>query len=84
MTLVLPNPWSRERWNITAQGKFARDHGMALATVYAHAVGVEPGATKPAPDAPSPTVVRERTVIRNKIFTTGRDGGGSSGSGAPE
>lgn len=84
MTLVLPNPWSRERWNITAQGQFLRDHGMALATVYSHAVGVEIGATKPAAEQPK-TVEKHTTriVTKNYFVSRGGDGAGSSGDGAP-
>lgn len=86
MTLVLPNPWSRERWNITAQGKFARDHGMALAAVYAHAAGVEIGATHPASKASVAKIERQTRIVNKSVtnITNVIGGGGISGSGAPE
>ena len=80
MTLTLPNPWSRELFNITAQGAFVRKHGMALAAAYARAAGVEIGATKPAPDAPAPTT-KHLTRIVNKNFPGGSRG--YSGDGPP-
>lgn len=81
-SLTLPNPWTRELFNLTAQGRFIRAHGIEIATLYARAAGVEIGATRPAPDAPAPKI-EQRNFIRNKIF----EGGGSrgyAGDGPPE
>jgi len=81
-TLTLPNPWEKANWNLTAQGRFIREHGLGIATLYARAAGVEIGATKPAPDAPAPKI-EQRNFIRNKIF----EGGGNrgyAGDGPPE
>ena len=84
MTLVLPNPWSRERWNITAQGKFVSDNSMVLATVYAHAAGVEIGATRPASEAPVPKIERQTRIVNKSVTNiTNVNGGGISGSGPP-
>jgi hypothetical protein len=42
------NPWSKEAWSITEQGKFLREHGIDKATQMAERAGVKIGATKPA------------------------------------
>jgi hypothetical protein len=41
------NPWSNAAWNVTAQGKLARQLGMAEAAKAAAAAGSYVGATKP-------------------------------------
>ena len=43
------NPWSREGWNVTAQGAYVRAHGAAKAGEMAARVGGTLGATKAAP-----------------------------------
>lgn len=46
------NPWSKEAWNVTAQGAYVRQHGEAKAREAAERVGSALGATKPpAPKA---------------------------------
>ncbi|AUR88708.1 coil containing protein [Vibrio phage 2.117.O._10N.261.45.E9] len=42
------NPWSKAGWNMTAQGKYVREHGMAKAEQMAKAAGSKVGATSPA------------------------------------
>jgi hypothetical protein len=41
------NPWSREGWNITEQGRFVTKHGEAKAAEAAKSVGSRIGSTKP-------------------------------------
>lgn len=41
------NPWSRDGWNITNQGKYLREHGQEKAVLAAAAVGSAIGSTKP-------------------------------------
>lgn len=41
------NPWSRDGWNLTAQGQFVREHGIEKATKAAQSVGSTIGATAP-------------------------------------
>jgi hypothetical protein len=43
-----PNPWSRQHWNITAQGNLVRAIGIEKAAQIAKAAGSRIGATKPA------------------------------------
>lgn len=83
MSLNLPNPWTRELWNITLQGAFLRKHGKAQAEQYARAAGVELGATKPAPEAPPPKIERRSYIFQKRIDVSGADGRGYSGDGPP-
>lgn len=39
------NPWSKEGWNLTAQGQFVREHGIQRANEAAASVGSKVGAT---------------------------------------
>jgi hypothetical protein len=41
------NPWSREGWNITQQGRYITQHGAEKAAAAAASVGSKIGATKP-------------------------------------
>lgn len=41
------NPWSSKGWNMTKQGQYVKEHGMAKAEVAAKAVGSKVGATRP-------------------------------------
>lgn len=41
------NPWSAANWNLTAQGAYVREHGMAKAQEAAKAAGSAIGATRP-------------------------------------
>jgi hypothetical protein len=41
------NPWSKEHWNMTAQGAYAREHGQEKAAAAAKAVGSSIGAIAP-------------------------------------
>jgi hypothetical protein len=41
------NPWSKDGWNITAQGAYVKAHGAAKASSLAESVGSKLGATKP-------------------------------------
>lgn len=41
------NPWSREGWNITAQGRYMTAHGPEKSATAAASVGSKVGATKP-------------------------------------
>lgn len=43
------NPWSINGWNVTAQGKYITDQGMAKAEQAASLVGSKVGNTKPTP-----------------------------------
>lgn len=83
MVSLLANPWTRDAWNITAQGAFARQHGLTLAKAYAADAGSHIGATKPAPVDPAPKIERQ-TLIVNKLIGGGSvTGSGSSGDGPP-
>lgn len=42
------NPWSKEAWNLTAQGRYITEHGEDKAKLLAESVGSKIGATKPA------------------------------------
>lgn len=42
-----PNPWSKDGWNITAQGAYVNANGIEKATQMADRAGVKIGATKP-------------------------------------
>lgn len=42
------NPWSAESWNVTNQGKIARDKGLDVATQMAKAAGTTLGGPRPA------------------------------------
>jgi len=42
------NPWSAKGWNLTKQGAFIREHGMAKAEIAAKAVGSAIGASRPS------------------------------------
>jgi hypothetical protein len=42
------NPWLKENWNMTMQGRYVNQHGVEKATEAARAAGVTLGATKPA------------------------------------
>lgn len=44
----IPNPWTREHWNITAQGQVFAKFGEAKAAEMAKAAGVNVFATRPA------------------------------------
>lgn len=41
------NPWSTKGWNLTAQGKYVQENGLAKAQQAAAAVGSKVGATRP-------------------------------------
>lgn len=41
------NPWSKDHWNMTEQGKFLNEHGREAADRLARAAGVTVGATGP-------------------------------------
>jgi hypothetical protein len=41
------NPWSKEAWNLTAQGRYVTEHGEEKAKTLAESVGSKIGATKP-------------------------------------
>lgn len=41
------NPWSAKGWNLTAQGKYVQENGLAKAQQAAAAVGSKVGATRP-------------------------------------
>lgn len=41
------NPWSSKGWNMTKQGQYVREHGMAKAQEAAKAAGSSVGATRP-------------------------------------
>ena len=41
------NPWSAKGWNMTKQGQYVREHGMAKAQEAAKAAGSKIGATRP-------------------------------------
>lgn len=41
------NPWSTKGWNMTKQGQYVREHGMAEAEKAAKAAGSKVGATRP-------------------------------------
>lgn len=41
------NPWSAKGWNLTKQGSYIREHGMAKAEIAAKAVNSKVGATRP-------------------------------------
>lgn len=43
------NPWSVKGWNLTTQGKYITDHGMAKAEQAAASVNSKVGNTKPTP-----------------------------------
>ena len=43
------NPWKSDQWNLTAQGSFIREKGMAAAETAAAAAGTKVGGPKPAP-----------------------------------
>lgn len=43
------NPWSPAGWNVTAQGKYIKEHGEAKAAEAAKSVNSRIGATKPTP-----------------------------------
>lgn len=45
------NPWSAEHWNLTAQGKYAQQHGEEKAKQMAKLAGVTLGALRPAAKA---------------------------------
>ena len=45
------NPWSAKGWNMTKQGQYIREHGMAEAEKAAKAAGSKVGATRPAKSA---------------------------------
>jgi hypothetical protein len=42
------NPWSKEHWNLTQQGRVVREQGEEKAAAMAKAAGVQIGATRPA------------------------------------
>lgn len=42
------NPWSKDHWNLTAQGKIVQEQGLDKAQQFAKAAGSKVGATKPA------------------------------------
>lgn len=42
------NPWSAKGWNLTKQGEYVREHGMAKAQEAAKAAGVKIGERRPA------------------------------------
>jgi hypothetical protein len=42
------NPWSREAWNVTAQGAYIKEYGPEKGKTLAESVGSHIGATKPA------------------------------------
>lgn len=41
------NPWSKEHWNMTEQGRFLNEHGREKADAAAKAAGTTVGATRP-------------------------------------
>jgi hypothetical protein len=43
------NPWSRDAWNVTEQGRYEKEHGLDAAKKMAKAAGVDVYATEPAP-----------------------------------
>jgi|KBSSwiStaDraftv2_1062776.scaffolds.fasta_scaffold35078_2 hypothetical protein len=45
---IANNPWSKENWNLTAQGQYVREHGEEKAQAAAKAAGSHFGATAPA------------------------------------
>lgn len=42
------NPWSAKDWNLTEQGKYVREHGMAAAEKLAKAAGTKIGGSRPS------------------------------------
>lgn len=44
----IQNPWSATNWNMTAQGEYVKQHGVAKATQMAQLAGVQLGALGPA------------------------------------
>lgn len=45
------NPWTKEGWNITAQGQFVKQHGAVKAAEFAKQAGVTLGSTHPVEKA---------------------------------
>ena len=45
------NPWSKNEWNLTAQGQYVKQHGLQKATEAAKQAGSHLGATAPAKPA---------------------------------
>jgi len=43
------NPWSGDNWNLTEQGKYVREHGVAKAEQMAKMAGTTIGGARPAP-----------------------------------
>jgi len=41
------NPWMKEYWNITEQGRYAEQYGLEAARSAAEEAGVKVGATRP-------------------------------------
>lgn len=81
-SLTLPNPFTRERWNLTAQSRFIREHGIEIATLYARAAGVEIGSVRPPPERLTPKNIHHTRIV-NKLIPGGGGNRGYSGDGPP-
>jgi hypothetical protein len=91
---VADNPWEAENWNLTRQGQFIAQHGLALANAFAANAGTAIGSLKPRgarvpglgvmpiPDR-NFTVVVQRKGINAPVGGGGLVGAGSSGDGDP-
>lgn len=74
---MVNNPWSPEFWNVTAQGAYVRQYGVAVASRTAKLAGVTLGAVHPKTDEAS--VLVKQYVMIKKIGNTGGSGGGGGG-----
>jgi hypothetical protein len=74
----MDNPWTFANWNLTAQGQYVLQYGMAKAEAAAAQAGTTLGGPRPPP--PHGTNVKI-TVIQKRIIQ--RIEGGQSGSGPP-
>lgn len=76
--LVAENPWAESTWNLTAQGKFLRDHGPQMAKAFAQIAGTEVGGLKPG------TVIHNKVtvLVQRRELVTGGTGGGTGTDGS--
>jgi hypothetical protein len=79
----VPNPWSPDNWNLTAQGEYVKKYGVSVAARKARQAGTMLGALKPRPVS---TVLERHWIIQKNGGGGGGSiiGAGSSGDGPPE
>ena len=83
---VSDNPWEMDNWNLTAQGRFISQFGMALANAFAKNAGTTIGGSKPkATVAPRDLMVliQRRNIGGTTNNSSSTGGFGSAGEGDP-